>query len=70
VNLDAIRINRDSATIADEVIQHLTALNGATVKITLEIEADIPNGVPSDVERTVMENCRTLKFNHQSFEQN
>jgi predicted AAA+ superfamily ATPase len=69
VEIDAMRINRDASAIANEVIQHLTALNGATVKITLEIEAEIPEGVPDDVARTVMENCRTLKFNNQSFEQ-
>jgi hypothetical protein len=39
------------------------------VKITLEVEAEIPEGIPDDVARTVMENCRTLKFLHQSFEQ-
>lgn len=69
VDIDAMRINRDTSTIANEVIQHLTALKGATIKITLEIEAEIPEGVPDDVARTVMENCRTLKFNSQSFEQ-
>jgi predicted AAA+ superfamily ATPase len=69
VEIDAMRINRDAPAIANEVIQHLTALNGAKVKITLEIEAEIPEGVPDDVARTVMENCRTLKFNKQSFEQ-
>jgi len=69
VHIDAMRINRDAPTIANEIIQHLTALNGATVRITLEIEAQIPEGVPDDVARTVMENCRTLKFNNQSFEQ-
>ncbi|MBU6186806.1 MAG: DUF499 domain-containing protein, partial [Cyanobacteria bacterium REEB444] len=69
VDIDAMRINRDASAIANEVIQHLTALNGATVKITVEIEAEIPEGIPNDVARTVMENCRTLKFIHQSFEQ-
>jgi predicted AAA+ superfamily ATPase len=69
VDMDAMRINRDAPAIANEVIQHLTALNGAKVKITLEIEAEIPEGVPDDVARTVIENCRTLKFNNQSFEQ-
>jgi hypothetical protein len=69
VDIDAMRINRDAPAIANEIIQHLTALNGATVKITLEIEAEIPEGIPDDVARTVMENCQTLKFNHQSFEQ-
>lgn len=69
VDIDGIRINRDTSAIANEVIQHLIALNGATVKITLEVEAEIPEGIPDDVARTVMENCRTLKFLHQSFEQ-
>lgn len=69
VELDAVRINRDAAQIANEIIQHLTRLNGVQVKITLEIEANIPDGTPDDVVRTVMENCRTLKFNNQAFEQ-
>ncbi len=69
VDVDALRINRDASAIANEVIQHLSTLNGATVKITLEIEAEIPEGVPEDVMRTVTENCRTLKFKTQSFEQ-
>jgi len=66
--MSAMRMNRDASKIADEVVQHLTALSGAEVKITLEIEAEIPDGVPDDVFRTVMENCKTLKFKNQSFE--
>jgi hypothetical protein len=68
VNLEATRINRDCSVIVNEVIQYLIALDGADVKVTLEIEADIPDGVPDHIERTVMENCRTLKFKNQSFE--
>ncbi len=68
VDIDTMRINRDVPAIANEVIQHLIALHGANVKITLEIAADIPDGVPDDVARTVLENCRTLKFSNQSFE--
>ena len=68
IEIDAMRVNRDAPAIASEIIQHLTALNGAKVKVTLEIEAEIPEGVPDDVVRTVTENCRTLKFNNQSFE--
>jgi hypothetical protein len=64
-----MRINRDAEEIANEVIQHLTVLHGATVKITLGIEAEIPEGVPANVARTVMENCRTPKFDSYSFEQ-
>jgi hypothetical protein len=38
------------------------------VKVTLEIEAEIPNGAPEHVVRIVTENSRTLKFTHQGFE--
>ena len=62
-------INRDTAAIANEVVQHLTALTGAQIKVTLEIEADVSDGVPDDVIRTITENCQTLKFTNQSFEE-
>jgi hypothetical protein len=54
--------------IADEVISHLTALVGPEVKVTLEIEAEVPNGVPENTVPTVTENSRTLKFDSQGFE--
>jgi hypothetical protein len=68
VDLDPTRVGRDASRIAEEVIAHLSALVGATVKVTLEIEADIPPGTPDNVVRTVTENSRTLKFNSQGFE--
>ncbi|MBD2309099.1 hypothetical protein H6G17_26920 [Chroococcidiopsis sp. FACHB-1243] len=48
--------------IPHEVIQHFASLVGAEVKITLEVQASIPNGVPDNVVRTVTENCQVLKF--------
>ncbi|MGQ9865800.1 MAG: Swt1 family HEPN domain-containing protein [Pseudanabaenaceae cyanobacterium] len=69
VEIDAMRVSRDATEIANEVIQHLTALSGAKVRVTLEIAAEIPEGVPDNVVRTVSENCRTLKFQHQAFEE-
>ena len=68
VSLDATRTGRDAGRIADEVITHLTGLVGANVKVTLEIEADIPAGAPDHVVRTVTENSRTLKFDSHGFE--
>jgi len=68
VELDATRLGRDASQIAEEVIQHLTALVGSTVRLTLEIEANIPSGAPDNVVRTVSENCRTLRFKTQGFE--
>ena len=54
--------------IADEIISHLVGLVGASVRITLEIEAEIPDGAPENVVRTVTENSRTLKFTSHGFE--
>jgi len=66
VVLDPARVGRDASRIADEVTAHLVGLVGANVKITLEIDADIPAGVPDNVVRTVTENSRTLKFGSNS----
>lgn len=68
VNLDPTRVARDAGRIAEEVIQHLTSIVGASVEVTLEIHALVPEGVPDHVVRTVTENCRTLKFTSQGFE--
>ena len=68
VVLDPARVGRDASRIADEVISHLAGLVGAEVRVTLEIEAEIPSGASDQVVRTVTENSRTLKFTTQGFE--
>jgi len=68
VSLDPARVGRDASYIADEVIAHLAGLVGSRVKVTLEIEAEIPTGAPDHVVRTVTENSVTLKFTSQGFE--
>jgi len=66
VALDPARVGRDASRIADEVVTHLVGLVGSNVKITLEIDAEVPAGVPDNVVRTVTENSRTLKFGSNS----
>ena len=68
VTLDPTRAGRDASQIADEVISHLSGLTGAQVRLTLEIEAEIPDGAPDEVVRIVNENSRTLKFSDSGFE--
>lgn len=68
VPLDAARLGRDAGRISEEVLSHLTGLPGATASISMEIQIEVPDGVPDNVVRTVMENCRTLKFETQDFE--
>jgi hypothetical protein len=68
VTLDTARVGRDAGRIAEEVIAHLAGLVGANVRVTLEIQAELPSGAPEHVVRTVTENCRTLKFTAHGFE--
>jgi hypothetical protein len=68
VILDPARVGRDAGKIAEEVVTHLVGLIGSSVRVTLEIEADIPQGAPDNVVRIVTENSRTLKFTASGFE--
>ena len=68
VTIDPIRAGSDAGQIAEEVVSHLTGLVGSNVKVTLEIDAEIPNGAPEHVERTVNENARTLRFTSFGFD--
>jgi predicted AAA+ superfamily ATPase len=69
VSVDPQRAIRDATTVVNEVLQHLTGLTDANVTVTIEIAADLPNGAPDHVVRTVTENCRTLKFKASGFEE-
>jgi predicted AAA+ superfamily ATPase len=68
VTLDPTRVGRDASRVAEEVIAHLTGLVGASVTVTLEVEAYIPSGASDHIVRTVTENSRTLKFTSHGFE--
>jgi len=66
--LDATRVGRDASEIADAVVAHLAGIVGSRVNVTIEIEAELPDGAPDHVVRTVTENSRSLKFTSQGFE--
>jgi hypothetical protein len=68
VQLNPQRVGRDAGKIAEEIVQHLALQPGATVEVTLEIQAQMPEGAPDNVVRIVTENARTLKFTAQGFE--
>ena len=69
VTLDPMRIGTQAAEIANEIIAHLAARADSQVEVRLEIQATFDEGVPEDVERTVSENSRTLKFEGFGFEE-
>ncbi len=67
-DLDPARVGLSASRIAEEVIAHISGLVGAEVRVTLEIEASVPSGVPDTIVRVVTENSRTLKFSTHGFE--
>ena len=69
VELDTVRMTSEAGNIADSIIQHLSSLVGADVTVTVEIQANLPDGAPDHVVRTVTENARTLKFKQFGFEE-
>jgi hypothetical protein len=68
VELIPTHVGRDAGEVADKVIAHLAGLTGAVVTITLEIAANIPDGVPEDVYKQVIRNSYKLKFREKRFE--
>ena len=46
--------------IAEEVLQHLTVLPKSKMRVTIEIDAEVPEGVAEDTQRVLTENCQTL----------
>jgi predicted AAA+ superfamily ATPase len=67
-DLDVTRINRDVQTYVEEIIRHLTAEDGASVKVSLEVEAKFGDGFTQQTVRTISENCRTLRVRISGFE--
>ncbi len=68
VSIDPQRVNKEMATIVEEIIQRLTSMTGTDVEITLEISAERSSGFDDSTVRTIYENSRTLKFKYHEFE--
>jgi len=45
----------------------LASIMGSNVRVTLLIQADVPEGIPEKVERDIAENCNTLRFREYDF---
>lgn len=68
VKLNPERYGRDFNRITTEILQHLAAVDGTNLELTVEIAATNDAGFPDDKARVVNENARTLKFEQFGFE--
>ena len=66
--LNHARIGPEASRIAEEVVSHLDGLVNSEVRVTLEIEVRVPDGVPEHVERIVTENSSRLHLDAHAFE--
>lgn len=64
-----IRASKDFSQLINEVIAPLGKLPGADVHLTLEVTVDVPKGIGKAEERTVTENCKTLRLSDFLFEE-
>ncbi|HZL05242.1 MAG TPA: AAA+ family ATPase, partial [Coriobacteriia bacterium] len=69
VELDPTRLNKQVPEVVEHVVEHLTKLTGAKVRVKLEIDADVADGVPGKTVMDVTENAHTLKFSDFGFEE-
>jgi hypothetical protein len=58
--LDPLHFSRDANAVHIAVVQHLLALSAAGVKLTLKVEAQVPENSPEDVIKTITDNCSSL----------
>lgn len=68
VTLDPVRLKRDAEKIADEIIQLLSKQVNPEIEVTMHIRVHLPKGADEKLQRDVMENCKTLKFDSYGFE--
>ncbi len=59
---------RDIHQIVEAIVEQLTTLPGSQVKIRLEIDAEVPDGLDRAKVRTLVENANTLGFIEKSVE--
>jgi hypothetical protein len=68
VTIEPNKLGSTAGNINQEVLQHLAQLAGSKIKVTMDIDVELPNGASDDIVRTVKENCKTLKFTESNFE--
>jgi hypothetical protein len=66
--LDNTRIGRDVQRLVEEIINHLTSVDGCQVDISLELNAKAPDGLSQQIVRTISENCQTLRVTNFGFD--
>jgi len=68
VTINATTAKMRLVEVAEEIIAALTADPSAEIKISVEIQANFPNGAQDQTKRAVSENAKTLGFKNADWE--
>ena len=69
IDLDPERIIRDAKSVADEIVIHLASQSRSSIRVTLEIEANLAEGFQPNTMRILRENCNSLNAKNHGFEE-
>ena len=68
IDVNAATAKMKLVSLADEIINVLNSDPNGSVKVTVEISGDFPNGVPDHIKRAVNENAAQLGFKSKVWE--
>ena len=66
--LDPERYSRDLTRLSQEILQHISSIDGVKLNINIEIHAEVDEGFSAEKVRVILENARLLRFKQASFE--
>jgi hypothetical protein len=68
ITLDPNRPTPQVSNIAQSILSELDRVRGTKMKLTLDIDAETPDGFPKDVESVVRDNAASLRITDFGFE--
>jgi hypothetical protein len=68
ITLDPNRPTPQVSNIAQSILSELDRVRGTRMKLTLDIDAETPDGFPEDVESVVRDNAASLRITDLGFE--
>ncbi|WP_163373330.1 ATP-binding protein [Endozoicomonas acroporae] len=68
IDLDPQTAMMEFSDVVNEVLDHFVSKTGVQVSVSIDIRADAPEGFDEELQRTVRENCNSLKFSASGFE--
>jgi hypothetical protein len=68
VTLDPNRPTPQVSNVAQSILSELDRVRGTKISVTLDIDAETPDGFPNDVESVVRDNATSLRITDFGFE--